>query len=94
MGSGVKGAGKAAADPFLDHVVAASNQSAEVGVHPEDPAGAPGKFWGPPRSRVAWYLSASFHLLSVDRRTRLEATSCGHGGGGLALASALSHENL
>lgn len=50
-GEGVRGAGKAVADPFLDHVAASYNQSAEVGVHPEDPAGAPGKWWGgTPRS--------------------------------------------
>lgn len=34
---GMKGEGKAMADPLLDHVAASSNQSAEVGVHPEDP---------------------------------------------------------
>lgn len=45
-GEGVRGAGKVVADSFLDHVAASYNQSAEVGVHPEDPAGAPGKWWG------------------------------------------------
>ena len=50
-GEGVRGAGKAVANPFLDHVAASYNQSEEVGVHPEDPAGAPGKWWGgTPRS--------------------------------------------
>lgn len=67
-------------NPFLDHVAATSSQSAEVGVHPEDPAGAAGKWRGAYCSRVSLCPRASFRLLSQDRRTGSEATSCGHDG--------------
>lgn len=68
-GVGMKGAGKAAAEPFLDHVAATCNQSAEVGVHPEDPAEALRKSCGAFRPRVIQCMRATFHLLSPDQRT-------------------------
>lgn len=68
-GEGYERGGESSADLFLDHVAVTSNQSAEVGVHPEDPAGSPQKPSGAFRPRVSLCWRASFHLLSPDPET-------------------------